>query len=41
MAWAVNSGILHGSDNTVTPGYRATRAQVAQIITNFFDSVIG
>jgi hypothetical protein len=41
MAWAVNSGILNGSGNAVTPGAPATRAQVAQIITNFFDSVMG
>ncbi|HWP79630.1 MAG TPA: S-layer homology domain-containing protein [Candidatus Acidoferrum sp.] len=41
MAWAVNTGLLGGSGNAVTPGAPATRAQVAQIITNFFDNVIG
>lgn len=39
-AWAVNWGIINGlSSDTFAPSMTATRAQAAQIITNYFSTV--
>lgn len=35
MSWAVESGIIQGYANYLEPAGNATRAQIAQIITNF------
>ena len=35
MRWAVSQGIINGSDGRLLPQHTATRAQVAQIITNY------
>ena len=35
MRWAVSRGIINGSNGRLMPGNTATRAQVAQIITNY------
>ena len=33
--WAVEMGVMQGSDNNLMPKEDATRAQVAQMIMNF------
>ena len=41
MAWAVGTGLLKGSNNLLNPQGTASRAEIAQILTNFetiFDS---
>ena len=39
MRWAVSHGIINGSDGRLLPRNTATRAQVAQIITNYATTV--
>jgi hypothetical protein len=39
LRWASAKGIINGSDGNLLPGASATRAQVAQIILNFSQSV--
>lgn len=40
MLWAVNSGILKGSDGNLNPGGAATRAEVATMIMRFIENVL-
>ena len=35
MRWAVGSGIIQGSNGNLTPRSNATRAEVAQMMSNF------
>ena len=35
VRWAVSAGVLEGSDGKINPGGRATRAEVAAILTRF------
>ena len=39
MTWAVGAGIINGSDGSLMPQADATRAQVAQIIRNYAETV--
>ena len=39
MTWAVGAGIINGSDGRLLPQGDATRAQVAQIIRNYAETV--
>lgn len=36
MAWAVEQGVISGSDGALLPGTYASRAQTAQILMNYF-----
>ena len=40
MKWATANGIINGMDGTLNPGGTAIRAQVAQIIRNFYECLI-
>ena len=35
MSWAVGTGLLKGSENKLNPEGTASRAEVAQVLTNF------
>ena len=35
MSWAVGVGVLRGSNDKLNPLGTATRAEVAQVLTNF------
>ena len=40
MAWAVDAGLLSGTgDNLLSPTGTATRAEVAQVLANFCQTV--
>ena len=41
MIWATAKGLITGSDGYLLPGDSATRAQVAQIITRFYQLILG
>ena len=40
LAWAVNGGLVKGSDNKLMPGSGATRAQVAAILQRFQQKIV-
>ena len=41
VSWAVNTGIINGmGDGTVAPQGKATRAEAATMIMNFYEKVI-
>jgi hypothetical protein len=39
LAWAVNGGLVKGSDNKLMPGSGAQRAQVAAILMRFCQNI--
>lgn len=41
VKWAAGAGLIKGSDGKIVPKGTATRAQVAQIILNFCQNIIG
>ena len=41
MQWAVGAGILHGDSGRLMPAGNATRAQVAVMLTNFAQNLVG
>ena len=40
MQWACGAQIIHGADGRLTPGAKATRAQVAAILHRFCENVL-
>lgn len=40
VKWAIGNAIINGSDNKILPGGSAQRAQVAQVIFNFYEHMM-
>jgi hypothetical protein len=40
VTWAVNAGLLQGSNNMLTPKNNTTRAQSATILMRFCENIV-